>query len=143
MSLNARFQFVHGSGREVFAALYPFILVGAILPLVNILAQSGILPVPNPVVNVVLFTLVCLMGLLLLSGLVLGLPRWSLPYLSLLLALLNLYLFLGGLERPIYNLYSDFFNPASLFGNIFLTQDIADIEPELIYCKKLLHPEAI
>ena len=120
MSIQSRFQLVPGSRQEMLAALYPFILAGIILPLIGILSRSGILPVPNPVVAVLMVGLVGLLGLLLVSGLALGLPRWSLPYLGLLLAVLNVYLFVGVLEEPVNRLSSALFRRTSLLADVFM-----------------------
>jgi hypothetical protein len=87
----AYFHFTYGSRREFFTALYPFFLLGVILPIVNILGQSRVLPVPNLLFNWIAVVLLGLLGLLFLSGLVTGLPRWSLPYVGFLFSLLSVY----------------------------------------------------
>jgi hypothetical protein len=88
---GAYFHFTYGSRREFFTALYPFFLLGFVLPIMNILGQSRILPVPNQLSNWIGFTLLGLTGLLLLTGLITGLPRWSLPYVGFLFSLLSVY----------------------------------------------------
>lgn len=88
---GAYFNFRPGSGYEFFTALYPFLLMGFVLPIMNALGQAGIIPVPNLFFNGVAIVLLTLMGLLLVIGLATGLPRWSLPYAGFLLSLLSAY----------------------------------------------------
>lgn len=120
MSIQTRFQFEPGSRRELLAALYPFVVVGLILPGINLLARSGIVLAPGWLVTAVMLTLLGLIGLLLIGGLAVGMPRWSLPYLGFAAALLSVYLFSFLIGGVFYILSSDIFDRSSLLGEIFL-----------------------
>jgi len=86
---SSRFDFVPGSRREFLTALYPFILIGFIHPLMNMLMVSNLLTPQSVLVNGIGIFIVASLGILLLIGFVKGLPRWSLPYLGFALTILS------------------------------------------------------
>ncbi len=90
---GAYFDFTYGSSLEFLAAIYPFFLLGGVLPIINMISLSGIMRFPNPLFNGIAILLLVSLGILCLIGLAKGLPRWSLPYLGFLLAILSVYLF--------------------------------------------------
>lgn len=85
------FDFTHGSGREFLAALYPFFLLGGVLPIINMISLSGVMRFPNPLFDGIAILLLVILGILCLIGLFKGLPRWSLTYLGFLLAIFSVY----------------------------------------------------
>lgn len=86
---SSRFDFAPGSRREFLTALYPFILIGFIHPLMNMLMMSSLLTPQSVLVNGIGIFIVASLGILLLIGLAKGLPRWSLPYLGFALTILS------------------------------------------------------
>ncbi len=90
---SSRFDFAPGSIREFLTALYPFILVGFIEPLMTVLMISSLLTPRSTLVNGIGIFIVASLGILLLIGLVKGLPRWSLPYLGFALTILSVSIF--------------------------------------------------
>lgn len=77
------------NGWEIGAALAPFLLLGVLLPLLSPLGVG--LRLPIGVFNEVAVAILGLLGILLLVGVGRGLPRWSLPYLGVILSLLSVY----------------------------------------------------
>jgi len=90
---SSQFDFAPGSRREFFTAIYPFILIGFIEPLMTVLVMSSLLPVQSVFVNGIAIILLIILGILLLLGLAKGLPRWSLPYLGFALTILSVSIF--------------------------------------------------
>lgn len=103
------FNFTYGSRREFFAALYPFVLLGIVWPSMNLLMQAGLLVPQSALVNGIGIALVALTGILMLVGLVTGLPRWSLSSAGFLFSLLSVYGLGQWLDRenfiPFHTLY--------------------------------------
>ena len=113
---NSSFDFTHGSIIEFLAAIFPAFLVGGILPLINLLGASGRMTVPSPLLEGVGVVLVGLFLLLAAAGLMAGAPRWVLPYLGALLALVSVFVFSGWLEDWVYIPYTSLYNTAWFFG---------------------------
>ncbi len=88
---GAYFDFTHGSSWEFLAAIYPFFLLGGVLPIVNMISLSGVMRFPNPLFDGIAILLLAVLGILCLIGLFKGLPRWSLTYLGFLLAIFSVY----------------------------------------------------
>lgn len=86
----SRFDFEPGSRNETLAALAPF-LFGMVMVFIGYLARYWTAPIWTSIVFVILFWSAAL-GLFLL-GSAKGLPRWFLPYLGVLLAIVSLLLF--------------------------------------------------
>ncbi len=86
---SSRFDFVPGSRREFLTALYPFLLIGFVEPLMIVLMVSNLLTPQSMLVNGIGIFIVVSLGILLLIGFVKGLPRWSLPYLGFALTILS------------------------------------------------------
>lgn len=86
----SRFDFAPGSGREVFAALAPF-LFGMVMVFIGYLGRYLTVPLWMQIAFVILFWSTAI-GLFLL-GSAKGLPRWFLPYLGLPLPIASLMLF--------------------------------------------------
>ena len=95
----SHFDFAPGSFLEFLGALYPFILLGGILPLMTVLMRSKILIPQSVLVNGIGILLVAITGILCLIGLAKGLPRWSLPYLGFLFSLFSVFQLGMWLER--------------------------------------------
>jgi hypothetical protein len=112
------FDFSHGSWKEFLTAMFPFFLMGGIWPLINILGRSGVLLVPSPLFNGIGIGLFGLMGLLFLSGLVTGLPRWSLPYLGIPLSLFSVYGVPQLLERWWIAHYQSLYDKSWFLGQV-------------------------
>lgn len=89
--LSSRFDFEPGSHNEVFAALAPFLLGGAVPALVSLIGRSMDIPVWMQI----LFTLLMwfFVGGLLVLGFKQGAPRWFMPYLGLPLPIISLLAF--------------------------------------------------
>ena len=116
---RAYFGFEYGSYREFLTAMFPFLLVGGIWPLINILVRLRLLPGPGPVANGILLSLLGLFAILFLVGVGKGLPRWSLPYLGFILSLFSVYVFSGLLLGPIYLFFPNLYDRLLFFGDIF------------------------
>lgn len=99
---GAYFDFASGSWHEFLTALFPFVLAGSI-PLLNYLGRGGL--VSNDVGSVIALVLFVLFLILLVIGMNQGMPRWSLPYLGFLLAILSVYLLSAIFGTPIYFLF--------------------------------------
>ena len=112
------FNFEYGSYREFFSAMFPFFLLGVFLPLMNILTRSGWLVAQSRLVNGIGVVSVGLLGLLFLSGLVTGMPRWSLPYFGFLLSLLSVYGFPQLLDRWWITNYRSLYDKSWFLGQI-------------------------
>ena len=115
---SAYFNFEYGSSSEFFSAMFPFILLGGFLPLMNLLTRSGWLVARSPLVNGIGIVSVGLLGILFLSGLVSGLPRWSLPYLGFLLSLVSVYGFPQLLDRWWRANYQSLYDRSWFLGQI-------------------------
>jgi hypothetical protein len=86
---NSYFDFAHGTPREFFVAIVPFLIVGIIHPIMNVLMMSGLLVPRSLFVNGIGILLVAVLGILFLLGLAAGLPRWAMPYLGFASAVLG------------------------------------------------------
>lgn len=119
--VDSFFDFASGSWKEFLTALLPFFLVGGAMPLLNYFVNylysigrnSGTL---GTVVTLALFGLFLI---LLVLGVKMGMPRWSMPYLGFLLALLSAYLLSALLGAPIMILFGHLLDRPSLFGDLF------------------------
>jgi len=104
------FNFDHGSQREFISSLYPFMLLGVVLPLMNLLTGSGLLVAQSKLVNGIGIFLVATTGILFLLGVVTGFKRWFLPYAGFIFSLISVYGFSIMLDRwnliPFQFLYS-------------------------------------
>jgi hypothetical protein len=111
------FDFAYGSWKEFLVALLPFALTGGILPLLNTLGRatfaSGMLGAG------IVLGLFGLFLVLFLVGVKMRMPRWSLPYLGFLFAILSVYLLSALLGGPIYILFGNLLDEPSLFGDLF------------------------
>ncbi len=90
---SSYFDFTYGSWKEFLTALFPFFLACFALPLINYLVRLGFLSMTNKIGPGILFALFGLFIILLILGLMKGLPRWALPYLGFICALLSVYVF--------------------------------------------------
>jgi hypothetical protein len=99
------FDFTYGSRWEFLTALYPFILVGFVEPLMIVLVMSNLLTSQSVLVNGIGVFVVASLGILLLIGLAKGLPRWSLPYLGFALTILSVSCFSALLDMRSLRLY--------------------------------------
>lgn len=113
------FDFSYGSWKEYFTALFPFLLVGGIWPLINVLVRLKVLPGSGPLANTILLSLLGLFFILFLVGAGKGLPRWSLPYLGFILALLSVYIFSGILGILIFLPFQNLYDRIEFIGDIF------------------------
>jgi len=113
---NSYFDFADGSWNEFLTALLPFFLIGGAIPLVSYLGKVGI--VVGVVGAVIVFSLFGLFILLLMVGARKGMPRWSLPYLGLLLSIFSVYLLAVIFGIPIYLLFRDLRDASLLFIDI-------------------------
>lgn len=113
------FDFSYGSWKEYLTALFPFLLVGGIWPLIDVLVRLRVLPGRGPVINGIFLSLLGLFFIPLLVGVGKGLPRWSLPYLGFILALCSVYLFSGLLGILILLPFSNLFDRMAFFGDLF------------------------
>lgn len=96
---SSRFDFASGSFLEFFSALYPFLLLGGVHPLMNVLMRLEILTPQSVLVNGIAIVLLVILGILCLIGLAKGLPRWSLTYLGFLISIFSVYQFSAWLDR--------------------------------------------
>jgi hypothetical protein len=118
LSFKSRFDFAYGSWREFITALFPFILLGAVLPIMNFLGRLKVITNPGLLSN---FLAVCLLGLfaiLFLLGLGKGLPRWFLPYLGFAFSIFSVYGFSGWLERTVSIPYSRLYDSSWILGQV-------------------------
>lgn len=116
---SSYFDFSYGSWKEFFTALFAFLLVGGIWPLIDVLARLKVLPGAGPVANGIRLGLLGLFLILFLVGVGKGLPRWSLPYLGFILALLSVYLFSGILGILIFLPFQNLYDRIEFIGDIF------------------------
>jgi hypothetical protein len=113
------FDFSYGSWKEFFTVLFAFLLVGGIWPLIDVLARLKVLPGAGPVANGLRLGLLGLFFILFLVGVGKGLPRWSLPYLGFILALLSVYIFSGILGILIFLPFQNLYDRIEFIGDIF------------------------
>jgi len=108
--VSAFFHFGHGSLREFISSIYPFLLLGVILPSMNLLTRSGLLVSQSRLVNGIGIFLIVITGILFLLGVVTGLKRWFLPFAGFFFSLVSVYGFSLLLDRwnliPFQSLYS-------------------------------------
>jgi len=110
------FDFSYGSLKEFLIALFPFFLAGGVMPLLSYLGRTRI--ISGMFGAVIVLPLLGLLIILLMVGAKKGLPRWSLPYLGFLLALLSLYLFSAIFGTPIYLLFRNLRDQSILLVDI-------------------------
>jgi hypothetical protein len=115
-NFDAYFDFASGSWKEYLTALVPFFLAGGLMPLLNYLGRAGV--ATNAVSTVIMLALFGLFLILLVVGVKVGMPRWSLPYLGFLLAILSTYLFSIIFGTPIYFLFRNLRDQSLLFIDI-------------------------
>lgn len=84
------FDFAPGSGWEFLSAIYPFFLLGGVLPIINMISLSGVMRFPNLLFNGIAIVLLAVLGILCLIGLAKGLPRWSLSYIGFTSVLISM-----------------------------------------------------
>jgi hypothetical protein len=80
-----------GSWRETLAALAPFLLLGALPPILRLTRLSGI--TPGWLGRVLVFGLAGLLLSLFIAGMIKGMPRWVLPYTGIILSIPSVYAF--------------------------------------------------
>lgn len=113
---DSYFDFASGSWKEFLTALLPFFLTGGIMPLLNYLGRARI--VSGMFGAVIVLPMLGLFIILLMVGAKKGLPRWSLPYLGFLLAMLSVYLLSAFFGAPIYLFFRDLRDQSLLFIDI-------------------------
>ena len=104
-NFDTYFDFASGSWKEFLTALLPFFLAGGLMPVLNYLGRAGV--TTNAVRTVIMLALLGLFLILLVVGVKVGMPRWSLPYLGFLLAILSTYLFSIVFGTPLYFLFGN------------------------------------
>lgn len=125
--LSAGLDFKPGSTWEALFALVPLFLAILFTSSVS-LVFSYLREFSSDLENVFAYVLVGLFFVLLLLGFVKGFPRWSMPYLGILLALLSVYQFSVALyayygRYPIYErswILGEFVNQAYLWSGLTL-----------------------
>lgn len=118
-TFDSHFHFVPGSWKEFLAALLPFFLVGVAMPSLSYLIRSKLIQ-PSGIWGAgIPLALFGLFLILLVFGLKMGMPRWSLPYLGFLLSILSVYLFSFILGTPIYFLFRNFRDSSLLMDVIW------------------------
>lgn len=117
---DSYFDFASGSWKEFLTALLPFFLVGGAMPLLNYFVNYLYSIGRNSYTlgTVVTLALFGLFLVLFAVGVKKGMPRWSLPYLGFLLAILSLYVFSAVFGTPIYFLFRDYRDQSVLFIDI-------------------------
>jgi hypothetical protein len=115
-SFNSYFEFASGSWREFLTALLPFFLVGGVTPLLDYLGKTGL--VTNAARTVIMLALFGLVLIFLAIGVKKGMPRWSMPYLGFLFAILSVYLFSMVFGTPIYFIFRSVRDESILFIDV-------------------------
>jgi len=113
------FDFSHGSWKEYLTALIPFLLFGGFWPLIGVLVRLKVLPGPGLAATGIGLSLLGSFFIIFLVGVGKGLPRWSLPYLGFILALLSVYIFSGILGILILLPFGNLIARMEFFGDIF------------------------
>lgn len=103
--LDSYFDFASGSWKEFLTAVLPFSLTGIAIPLLNYLGRLKSIPSMNMVATMSMLALFGLVIILFILGVRKGMPRWFMPYLGFLLAILSVYLFSAVFGTPIYLLF--------------------------------------
>ena len=116
-SFDSYFDCTSGSWQEFLTALLPFSLTGGILPLLNYLGRARV--ASGMVGTGIVLALFGLFLVLFLVGVKMRMPRWSLPYLGFLFAILSAYLLSALLGAPIVILFGNLLDHPSLFGDLF------------------------
>ena len=104
-NFDSYFYFASGSWKEYLTALIPFFLAGGLMPVLNYLGRAGV--TTNAIRTVIMLALFGLFLILLVVGVKVGMPRWSLPYLGFLLAILSTYFFSMIFGTPLYFLFGN------------------------------------
>jgi hypothetical protein len=115
---GAYFDFTHGSGWEFLAAVYPFFLLGGVLPIINMISLSGVMRFPNPLFDGIAILLLAILGILCIIGLFKGLPRWSLTYLGFLLAIFSVYQVGSLLDRWCVRIFPALYDRSWFLGQV-------------------------
>jgi hypothetical protein len=102
---DSYFDFACGSWKEFLTALLPFFLVGVAIPLLNVLVRLKLIPTSGILGTLIPLALFGLFIILFILGVKKGMPRWFMPYLGFLLAMLSVYLFSAVFGTPIYLLF--------------------------------------
>jgi hypothetical protein len=116
---SSYFDFPSGSWKELVTALFAFLLVGGIWPLIDVLARLKVLPGAGPAANGIRLSLLGLLLILFLMGVRKGLPRWSLPYLGFIFASLSVYIFSGILGILIFLPFQNLYDRIEFIRDIF------------------------
>jgi len=96
--------FEPGSWRETLAAVAPFLLLGLLPPLLNLMLLRALIP---PWLGIGLtLVLVGLLGTLFVTGIRKGMQRWVLPYVGVILSLFSVYVF----SELMFGLFSVLFD---------------------------------
>jgi len=109
------FDFAYGSWKEFLTALLPFFLTGGVMPLLKYLGTRFASGMVGSAIVLALFGLFLV---LFLVGVKMRMPRWSLPYLGFLFAMLSVYLLSAFFGAPIYLFFRDFRDQSLLFIDI-------------------------
>ena len=117
-TFSSRFDFAFGSFLEFFSALYPFLLLGGVLPLMDVLMRLEILTPQSVLVNGIAILLLAILGILCLIGLAKGLPRWSLPYLGFLISIFSVYQFPAWLDRWWIRTFPSLYDRSWFLGQV-------------------------
>ena len=107
-TFDSYFRFAFGSWKEYLTAILPFFLVGVAMPLLNFLVRSRFISPTDMVGPGILFALFGLFIILLIVGLLMGLPRWSLPYFGFVLSIASVSLFSFLVGAPFYFLFRNY-----------------------------------
>jgi len=113
---DSYFEFTSGSWKEFLTALLPFFLACGVTPLLNYLRRMG--TTSGTAGTVLVLVLFGLFLILLFVGVKMGMPRWSLPYLGFLFAILSVYLLSAIFGTPIYLLFQNLRDQSLLFIDI-------------------------
>jgi hypothetical protein len=116
--LSSPFDFEPGSRNEIFAALAPFLLFGALPTLLGYFRVGGAITIPLWL-DIMFLIVFWFLGLsLLVMGFAKGLPRWFMPYLGLPLPLLSVYGFFV-LFSTLIEFPRDLYNTSWYVGQLF------------------------
>jgi len=121
----SRFDFVPGTRSEIWAALAPFVLFGALPTLLGYFRVLDSVPLWLYIVSVLVFWSLGLF--LLLIGFAKRFPRWFMPYIGLPIPIISLFLWIGVIEPRFERLpnfsswfVSEFVIQGLLWGVMFL-----------------------
>ena len=115
-NIASRFDFVPGTRSEIWAALAPFLLFGALSTLLDYFNVSNLVPLWQYVGFVIILWSFGL-GLILI-GIAKRFPRWFMPYIGLPMPIISVFLWVGVIE-PRFNRLPNF---SSWFVSEFVIQ---------------------